>query len=376
MSETPQSKNKQGAIGASTAKNSQKSNYHTNAQHSDGAGANHKDSDGGRRNDLKNPHKSHRFGFRSKSPRQHAYKTESQENVRSVDGRAGYRPAKPKAPEIDSDVTGRELDSATSRQLRALESRNAATVAKHLVMTGRYLELDPQFALEHAVAASRSAGRISAVREAVGVAAYVAEDYELALRELRTHRRISGSLDHLALLVDCERALNRISKALDMIEEAKREELPAQVRVELAIVESGIYADQGKKSQAISALQIPQLNPKRAFEYSPRLFTAYSEALDNAGRSQEAEQWARLAFRAEAALGQGEFAEPEIFDIYGESELFEPEEPVLEDLEQQSNTDEGTQPEKEETYSSDKSKNLAVASSEYETKPSQNETEQ
>jgi len=223
MSETPQSKNKQGAIGASTAKNSQKSNYHSNAQHSDGAGANHKDSDGGRRNDLKNPNKSHRFGFRSKSPRQHAYKTESQENVRSVDGRAGYRPAKPKAPEIDSDVTGRELDSATSRQLRALESRNAATVAKHLVMTGRYLELDPQFALEHAVAASRSAGRISAVREAVGVAAYVAEDYELALRELRTHRRISGSLDHLALLVDCERALNRISKALDMIEEAKRD---------------------------------------------------------------------------------------------------------------------------------------------------------
>ena len=81
MSETPQSKNKQGAIGASTAKNSQKSNYHSNAQHSDGAGANHKDSDGGRRNDLKNPHKSHRFGFRSKSPRQHAYKAESQENL-------------------------------------------------------------------------------------------------------------------------------------------------------------------------------------------------------------------------------------------------------------------------------------------------------
>ena len=75
-------------------------------------------------------------------------------------------------------------------------------------------------------------------------------------------------------------------------------------------------------------------------------------------------------------MGQGEFAEPEIFDIYGESELFEPEEPVLEDPEQQSNADKEAQPEKEEAYSSDKSKNLAVASSEYETKPSQNETEQ
>jgi triphosphoribosyl-dephospho-coA synthetase len=223
-------------------------------------------------------------------------------------------------------VTGRELDGATYRQLRALEPRNTETVAKHLVMAGRYLDIDPEFALAHAVAASRSAGRIAAVREAVGIAAYVAEDYELALRELRTHRRISGSVDHLALLVDCERALGRLPKAQEMIAEFKREELPAEVRVELAIVESGILTDQGKKSQAVVALQIPQLNPKRAFEYSPRLFSAYADALANAGRDQEAERWARLSVVAEAALGQGNFAEPEIFDIFGEADLFEKEE--------------------------------------------------
>ena len=239
-------------------------------------------------------------------------------------------PAKPKAPEIDDDITGRELDGATFRQLRALEPRNAETVAKHLAMAGRYLDIDPEFALEHAVAASRSAGRIAAVREAVGVAAYVAEDFELALRELRTHRRISGSVDHLALLVDCERALGRLPKAMEMIAEFKKEELPANVRVELAIVESGILSDQGKKSEAVVALQIPQLNPKRAFEYSPRLFSAYSDALANAGRNQEAERWARLAFMAEAALGQGNFAEPEIFDMFGEAGLFEQEEKSVE----------------------------------------------
>ncbi len=197
-------------------------------------------------------------------------------------------------------------------------------------MAGRYLDIDPEFALEHAVAASRSAGRIAAVREAVGVAAYVAEDFELALRELRTHRRISGSVDHLALLVDCERALGRLPKAMEMIAEFKKEELPANVRVELAIVESGILSDQGKKSEAVVALQIPQLNPKRAFEYSPRLFSAYSDALANAGRNQEAERWARLAFMAEAALGQGNFAEPEIFDMFGEAGLFEKEEKSVE----------------------------------------------
>ena len=115
-----------------------------------------------------------------------------------------------------------------------------------------------------------------------------------------------------------------------MIADFKKEELPANVRVELAIVESGILSDQGKKSEAVVALQIPQLNPKRAFEYSPRLFSAYSDALANAGRNQEAERWARLAFMAEAALGQGNFAEPEIFDMFGEAGLFEQEEKSVE----------------------------------------------
>ena len=272
-----------------------------------------------------------RSDSRSKAPRSNGPEAEApREEVRSIGGRAGYRPAKPKAPEIDDDITGRELDGATFRQLRALEPRNAETVAKHLAMAGRYLDIDPEFALEHAVVASRSAGRIAAVREAVGVAAYVAEDFELALRELRTHRRISGSVDHLALLADCERALGRLPKAMEMIAESKKEELPANVRVELAIVESGILSDQGKKSEAVVALQIPQLNPKRAFEYSPRLFSAYSDALANADRNQEAERWARLSFMAEAALGQGNFAEPEIFDMFGEAGLFEKEEKPVE----------------------------------------------
>ena len=272
-----------------------------------------------------------RSDSRSKAPRSNGPEAEApREEVRSIGGRAGYRPAKPKAPEIDDDITGRELDGATFRQLRALEPRNAETVAKHLAMAGRYLDIDPEFALEHAVAASRSAGRIAAVREAVGVAAYVAEDFELALRELRTHRRISGAVDHLALLVDCERALGRLPKATEMIAEFKKEELPANVCVELAIVESGILSDQGKKSEAVVALQIPQLNPKRAFEYSPRLFSAYSDALANADRNQEAERWARLSFMAEAALGQGNFAEPEIFDMFGEAGLFEKEEKPVE----------------------------------------------
>ena len=237
-----------------------------------------------------------------------------------------YRPSK-NAPEIDTDVTGKELENWTLRALRQLEAQNADTVAKHLVMVGRYLDIDPDFALEHAVAASKRAGRIGVVREVVGIAAYAAEDFELALRELRTHRRISGSNEHLALLVDCERALGRIEKALTLAEEAKNEEVPAAVRSEVAIVVSGIYSDQGELKKALKALEIPELNPKRGFDYSPRLFNTYAELLEQDGRSKEAARWARLALMTEAALGQGDFVEPEIFDIFTEQDLLEPEEP-------------------------------------------------
>lgn len=246
--------------------------------------------------------------------------------AQSTGAKDGYRPSKPVGPEFDTDVTGKELDGFVQRQLRALELQNAEVVAKNLVMVSRYLDLDPQFALEHAKAAVKRAGRIAAVREAAGIAAYVAEDYEMALRELRTHRRISGSNDHLALLIDSERALGRIPKALEMIAESKNEELDAATRVEIALVLSGIRHDQGDLQGAISALEIPELNPKRGYDYSPRLFEAYADLLDEAGRGKEAARWMRLAVITEAALGQGDFAEPEIFDIFGEAELLEPEE--------------------------------------------------
>ncbi|MEX3632348.1 hypothetical protein VVR27_08990, partial [Rothia sp. LK2492] len=236
------------------------------------------------------------------------------------------------SPEIDTDVTGQELENWTLRALRQLEAQNAEGVAKHLVMVGRYIDIDPEFALEHAVAASKRAGRIGLVREVVGVAAYAADDYELCLRELRTHRRISGSNDHLALMVDCERALGRMEKALTLAEEAKDEEVPAAVRAEVAIVVSGIHHDAGELKKAISALEIPELDPKRGFDYSPRLFEAYADLLEEDGRVAEARRWARLAVVTEAALGQGEFAEPEIFDIFTEDDLFEPEEVAI-DLE-------------------------------------------
>ena len=240
----------------------------------------------------------------------------SEHQTRGAGPREGYRASRPKAPDFDDDVTGKELDRSVHRELGVLERDNAEAVAKHLVMTSRYLEVDPDFAYEHAQAAVRRAGRISAVREAAAIAAYAAEKFDVALRELRTHRRMTGSSEHLPLIVDSERALGRTAKALETAADPSAlAELSSAAKAELAMVVSGIHRDQGELKQARRDLEIPELNPKRAFSYSSRLFSAYAEILEQLGEQQQSAKFARLAVLAEAALGQGQFAEPEIFEI-------------------------------------------------------------
>jgi tetratricopeptide (TPR) repeat protein len=231
------------------------------------------------------------------------------------DIRSANRPDRERSPEIDEDVTGKELDRATGHQIKTLEEQSAGWVAKHLVMAGRLIDIEPELAFQHALAASRRGGRLSAVREAVGLTAYAAGHYGEALREFRTYRRISGSNVHLPVMADCERGLGRPDRALDMVRSPEAQDLDAPGKVELAIVASGARADLNQLDAAVSELEIAQLDINRAFSYSPRLFRAYAEALSAVGRTEEADKWARQALVAENALGVGDFAEPEILDL-------------------------------------------------------------
>ena len=67
-----------------------------------------------------------------------------------------------------------------------------------------------------------------------------------------------------------------------------RSELPAAVQVGLAIAMSGARLDLGQPELALAELEIPQLDPDRAFSYSPALFSAYAEVLEELGRDSEA----------------------------------------------------------------------------------------
>ncbi len=191
-------------------------------------------------------------------------------------------------------------------ELKTLSKENADEVARHLAMAARLIEDDPAAAHRHALAAARRAGRIAVVRETLALTAYETGDFALALRELRTYRRISGRDDQLPLMVDSERGVGRPDRALELGRSVDRARLAADVQVALAIAMSGARLDLGQTEAALAELEIPQLDRRSAYSYSPALFDAYATVLEDLGRSAEADDWHALAERARDALGQDE----------------------------------------------------------------------
>lgn len=233
------------------------------------------------------------------------------------------------APEIPEDIQPNELDRVARAQLKTLSKENADEVARHMVMAARLIVEDPELAHAHAVSAGRRAGRIAVVRETLAITAYTIGDFALALRELRTYRRISGRDDQLPMMVDCERGLGRPEKALELGRSVPRASLSPDVQVELAIAMSGARLDLGQVENALVELQIPQLDPDTAFPWSPALFDAYAAVLEDLGRNEEAEAWFTRSDRATAALSSGDEAddvEIEVFEEVGEEEIDDPTE--------------------------------------------------
>jgi hypothetical protein len=109
---------------------------------------------------------------------------------------------------------------------------------------------------------------------------------------------MTGSNAHIAVMADCERAMGRPERALDLAKEAAKDMSPATA-VELRIVAAGARRDLGELDAAVVALQGPDLDPKRKEPWSARLFYAYADNLEAAGRKDEAVRWFLNAAQAD-----------------------------------------------------------------------------
>ncbi|HXL18704.1 MAG TPA: hypothetical protein VN961_14415 [Streptosporangiaceae bacterium] len=200
---------------------------------------------------------------------------------------------------MPASITADQLDPAARAELRTLPGDLAESVARFLVAAATAPDADRGY--EYALAARRLAARVGIVRETSGIAAYRAGKWAEALAELRAARRLTGQASYLPLMADCERALGRLDRALDLLTSPEARNLSRDTQIEMRIVESGIRRDQGFPEAAVVALQIPELADGRDRPGLARLYYAYADALTDAGREDEARYWFAKAASADVA---------------------------------------------------------------------------
>lgn len=194
-------------------------------------------------------------------------------------------------PDLPDEVAASDLDPAVRRDLLSLDKTNAERVARHLVMAGALVDDDPRLALTHARSARDRAARVAVVREAVGITAYHAEEWAEALNELRAARRMAGGPGLVAVMADCERALGRPERAIELARSPEAQQLDAAEATELRIVVAGARRDLGQLDSAIVSLQTHELDAGGTGTSYARLTYAYADALAEAGRTDDAVRW-------------------------------------------------------------------------------------
>ena len=211
--------------------------------------------------------------------------------ARGEHGERSAEQARYDGPDLDPDITGKELDHNITQQLRGLPEKLANRVARHLVAAGLLLAEDPETAYAHTQAARARAARIAVVREACGEAAYAAGHYQDALTELKAAKRLNGAQDYLPVIADCERALGRPDRALALAHNPAVANLEPHLKAEMTIVEAGARRDQGQLDAALRTLENAPLRNKTHADWVVRLRYAYADTLHAAGRTPEALEW-------------------------------------------------------------------------------------
>ena len=188
-------------------------------------------------------------------------------------------------------MSASELDGDAARALMTLSGPNRDIVARHLVMAGQLIDLDPEAAYQHAQAAVSRAGRVDVVREAAALTAYASGRYEEALREVRAVRRMRGDESLRAVEADAERGLGHPDKAVDIIDATDASSLELAEQVELVLVSSGARADLGQSDVGLVIVDdaLAVLPASADDELRRRLMEVKAERLTELGRTEEAE---------------------------------------------------------------------------------------
>lgn len=163
----------------------------------------------------------------------------------------------------------------------ALESLGEASAA---LADGRF-----QMAVKHAKRAKDLAPRDATVRETLGLGAYRLGDWNTALRELRTYRRLSGETMHLPVEMDVLRALGRGADVVKAWQELQRRGgRPAVVKEGLVVYAS--YLIDTDRAEEAYQLTAPDRTGGRAFPEDQRIWYVAARAAALTGRTDTADR--------------------------------------------------------------------------------------
>jgi len=151
-------------------------------------------------------------------------------------------------------------------------------------------------AKEMAVEAKNVASRAPKVRELLGLCHYRLEEWQEALKELLTYRRLTGALDENHVIADCYRALGRPERALEVCNEVTADALAPEVWTELNIVAAQAHADEGEIERGLARLARSDLNPVSVEPHHLRLWYVQADLLERAGQKGQARRtWERIS---------------------------------------------------------------------------------
>lgn len=240
---------------------------------------------------MRHPAEQKRMRRGTSVPRRSDQRPTRREQPRPGQSSGSQVSAAPSGPAIPATIEAKQLAPEIRAELFTLDKTTADTVARHLVAAGELLDEDPQTALAHAQAARTRSGRIAAIREAVGIAAYYCGDWTQALSEFRAARRMGSKSQLLPLIADCERGVGRPERAIELSRSPEAAGLTGDDADEMRIVAAGARADLGHLEQALAVLSDPPPEPARTGSTAARLMYAYADILLALDRTPEALQW-------------------------------------------------------------------------------------
>jgi tetratricopeptide (TPR) repeat protein len=178
--------------------------------------------------------------------------------------------------------------------------RELVVEAAHAIDEERYED-----AIAPLLDAKRKAPRSVYVRELLGIAYHRLGRWKEAARELAAYKRLSDRRDRDPEIADCERALGRPEKAVDILADLEPDELPDEVFIEALVVHAGALGDLGRYDEAVAVLESGPMQPDVVTVEHLRLWYALADALEGAGRRRDARVWWDAIYADE----------PEFFDV-------------------------------------------------------------